>query len=383
MKVEILQEKFSKSLSFIARVVATKPTLPVLANVLIIAQKDGVLLSATDLSLGIKLWVGAKVISEGSITVPAKILGDLVASLPPSTIEVSVEGESLLISCSGNKARLSGISAKEFPSLGEFESKRGFWVEAGEFKKAIERVTVAVSTDETRPILSGVLWKLKERAIQLAATDGYRLSVVQLVAPKEGKQEEWFSSVKKVLEKEIIIPARALKDVERLMEEMSVKRIKVGLVKDQNLMIFKVGDGEITTRLIEGSFPNFEQVIPKEKKGRVEIEVEPLIEAIRTASIFARDSANIIHWKIETERLIISANAPSYGESESNVEIKLDGEGGEIAFNSRYLLDLLSIFPAKKVMFTIKDSLDPGVFESAGEGENKFLHLIMPVRIQK
>lgn len=383
MKLSIIQEKFNTGLAAVLKAVATKPTLPILNNVLIKASGEGLYLTTTDLNIGIKLWVGAKVKKEGEITIPAKILSELIASLPVTTLEIETDGEILTVSCMGNKAKLTGIAASEFPSLGEVAANKGFLIKAEDFSEAVEKVTIAASTDETRPVLSGVLWKVVDKNVQLVATDGYRLSLVSLEAPEEGKEEKWRKTVEEILEKGLIVPARALKDAQRLIEELGVDKLEVNVAKDKNLLIFKIGEGEITTRLIDGAFPNFEQVIPKEEKNVIEIEVEPLIEAVKTAAIFARDSANIVHWKIDNQKIAISANAPAFGESESVVEIENKCEGGEIAFNSRFLIDFFNTLSVKKVNFIMNGSLDPGVFKVGEKGKKGFLHLIMPVRVQK
>lgn len=385
MQVSILQEKLVKGMSFVSKVVPSKPTLPVLSNVLLVAKGGELHLEATDLSLGVRLKIGAKIKKEGSITVPAKVFGELISSFPPSRVNIELKGESLNISCAGNKVRLSGMDASEFPTLGKVESKSGFVIDTKLFREVVEKVVFAASTDETRPVLSGVLWKLEDKDIVLVATDGYRLSVANL-GVSEGKSNagaKWQKDVQKVISEGIIIPARALREVERLTDEFKASKVRVNLIKGQGLAVFSFSEGEITTRLIEGSFPNYSQVVPKEENTVVEFDLEVLSKSVKTAAIFARESANIIHWKIEKDGVVVSANSPSYGESESSVEAVVKGEGGVIAFNSRYLLDLFSMFSAKRISFSMKGSLDPGVFKPCKKQEREFFHLIMPVRVQK
>lgn len=382
MEVSVLQEKLAKGLSAIARVVPGKPTLPVLSNVLLEAREGRLQLMATDLNLGMRVWIGAKIGKEGAISVPAKVFGELISSFSPSTVRITSDGESLHVVCDGHKARLAGIAASEYPSLGKLSGKKEFVTAFDQFHKAVEGVAFAASSDETRPVLSGVLWKHEDGSLKLVATDGYRLSLVGLPRVTGKGVEKWRKGVESVVGDGLIIPARALRDVDRLAEELGASEIRVGLVSDQNLVVFSLGDGEVVTRLIEGSFPNFSQVIPSGEKNVAEIELEQLTKAVRTAAIFARDSANIVHWRLAKRELRVSANAPAYGDSESRVEIKLSGEGGEIAFNSRYLLELFSIFPSEKLRFVLNESLDPGVFQPLDESE-EFLHIIMPVRVQK
>lgn len=382
MKLSVLQEKLSKSLASISRVVPSKPSLPILSNVLLEAREGRLQLTATDLNLGMRLWVGAKIEKGGAISVPAKVFGELVSSFPPSTVEMALDGESLTVTCAGNTASLMGIAASEYPSLGKLSGKREFDLSYEQLHRAVEMVTIAASTDETRPVLSGVLWKQQNGNLQLVATDGYRLSLVRVAGVSGKGAGKWRKAVEAVIGEGLIVPARALVDVDRLADELGASQVRIGLVSDQNLVVFSVGDGEVTTRLIEGEFPNFSQVIPREEESVAEIELEPLVRAVRTASIFARDSANIVHWKLAKRGLTISANAPSYGASESAVEVRLKGPGGETAFNSRYLLELFSIFPSEKLQFVLNGSLDPGVFRLLGKSE-EFLHVIMPVRVQK
>lgn len=382
MVASVLQEKLKQGLAAVSRAVSARPSLPVLANVLLEAREGKLRLSGTDLNLGVQLWVGAKVKKEGAISVPAKVFDELVSSLPPGTVEMEVEGGSLRVACLGNKVRLAGIAASEFPSLGKLAGRKEFSLTAEALVEAISRAAFASSSDETRPVLSGVLFSVEGGALQMVATDGYRLSLVRLPGASGKGSDGWKQVAATVIGKGLLIPARALRDVGWLAQELAASEVRVGLVADQNLVAFKMGDGEVTTRLIEGAFPDFAQILPKEEKTSVEIELAALEKAVRTASVFARDSANIVRWKLGKGSLTVSANAPSYGESESMVEVSLSGEGGEIAFNSRYLLELFSIFPSERMQFVMNGALDPGIFRPAGKGA-EFLHLIMPVRVQK
>jgi DNA polymerase-3 subunit beta len=259
MKISVLQEKLAKGLSSVSKVVPTKPSLSVLSNVLLEAKSGRLQLTATDLNMGMRLWIGAKIEKEGAITVPAKVFGELVSSFPSGTVEIALEGESLRVSCGRHKARLAGIAASEFPALGKLSGKKEFEVSFEEFHRAVERVAFAASSDETRLVLSGVLIRYQEGIVQLVATDGYRLSLVGLRGVSGKGIEKWRKAVKSVVGDGLIVPARALRDVDRLADELGASEVKVGLVSDQNLVVFSLGDGEVVTRLIEGSFPNFSQ----------------------------------------------------------------------------------------------------------------------------
>lgn len=384
MIVSVLQEKLNKGLSAVVRVVPSKPSLPVLSNVLLEVIDGRLRLSGTDLNLGVRIWIGAKVKKEGAISIPAKVMSELVSSFPPETIELELEGDALRIACGSHRARLAGIGASEFPALGKVSQKKEFPLSVESFQTAIARVAFAASSDETRPALSGVLLTYEREKLRLVATDGYRLSLDTLSpspAPQK-KSDAWGKMVQTVVGGSLIVPARALVDVARLIDELEVSQVRVGLVSNQNLVVFSLGDGEVSSRLIEGPFPDFSQVLPKEERSTAEIDLEVLEKAVRTASVFARDSANIVRWNLNKDGLTVSANAPSYGESESRVDVSLSGEGGEIAFNSRYLLELFSIFPGERLAFAMNGALDPGVFRPIEKG-SAFTHLVMPVRVQK
>ena len=383
MKVSVLQEKLSKGLISVSRVVSSKPTLPVLSNVLLTAKQGQLELFATDLHLGIRISIGAKISKDGAISVPGKVFSELVSSLPASTIKLILNGDVLHITCGSYKGKISGIAAKEFPVLGEVTRKKSFLLDAKKFQTVVEQVALSASSDETRPVLSGVLWMFADKRLQLVATDGYRLSISSVKNSIKKKIDAWRSSVKKVVGDGLVVPARALRDVDRLIDEFGVSEIKVGLASESNMVVFVCGDGEVTSRLIEGTFPNFSKVIPSSQKGTAVISTEPLVQAIRTSAIFARDNANIVNWKLSKGSLMVSSNSPSFGESETTIDIDLSGEEGEIAFNSRYLLDLFSVIKSEKVEFSFSGGLNPGVFRPLGKVKDPFLHLVMPVRVQK
>lgn len=314
MKVSVLQEKLSQGLSSVLRVVSGKPTLPILNNILLRARKGELELFATDLNLGIRLTVGAKVQKEGSITVPAKVFGELVSSLPASTVDLKLEGEILHIASNNYKVQLSGTSAKEFPILGDFSRKLNFSLDSKQFQSIVDKVVISASSDETRPVLSGVLLTYLEKKLQLVATDGYRLSVASIIEPKKKNIVKWRKSVQETMGDGIILPSRVLKDVARLVDELKVSKISATVNEKRNLMAFVLGDCEVTSRLIDGTFPNFSKVIPNSSESEMIVDLEALVQATRTSAIFARDSANIVYWKIKDNKLEISCRAAVGGE---------------------------------------------------------------------
>ena len=367
MKLSVLQENLLKGVSIVNRSSTTQAQLPVLANILLATEKGKLKLSATNLETGINFYLGAKTEEKGAITVPAKTLVELVSSLSPGKIDLETKGEALKISSHNFKAEINGINASEFPKIPSFKGQPGFTFEAKSFKEMIDQVAFAAATDEGRPVLTGVRWLSEDGKLILAATDGYRLSVKKLKDLK----------VKK-FKKALIIPARTLQEVSRIREE---GEIKVLLMKEESQLIFGLEDVEVVTRLIEGDFPPFEKIIPREKKTSLVVDREEMLKAVKIAAIFARETANIIKFSISKSQFSVSANAPQVGSNESLVEAKMEGKENKIAFNFRYLLDFLNSITAEEIVFEMTGPLTPGVFKP--KGDKTLLHIIMPVRVQE
>ncbi|MBI4999822.1 DNA polymerase III subunit beta [Candidatus Gottesmanbacteria bacterium] len=367
MQFSCLQENLSKGLAIVSRFVSSRPQLPVLANILLSAHQGKLKLGATNLESGIILQIGAKIEKEGEITIPAKTLTELIGSLPADKVELLLKENHLKINCQNFEASISGLSAAEFPPLPAASGKPSFSFKTEEISLPISQVAFAAAQDESRPVLSGVKIKNQEKNLVLAATDGFRLSVKKL--PQSSS-----------LPIDLILPARTLIEVARILGEEKEKEASLEVNKEQNQVIFSLANAEIVCRLLEGEFPNFEKIIPGSFASRAIIAKEEFLAAIRTASIFAREAANIIKFKIENGKFQISANAPQVGENITIIEAKTEGEGGEIAFNSRFLLDLLNIVPQEEIIFEMSGPLSPGVFKPLGD--ESFLHIIMPVRVQ-
>jgi DNA polymerase-3 subunit beta len=379
MKARLLQENLTRGVGIVSRVVAGKAQLPVLANILLKTEQGKIRLSATNLETGINLWLGAKVEKSGKITVPAKVLGELVSSLPQDTAELLVEEDKLRISCGTVRAVLNGISAEEFPAMPSLkgqEKQIAFRLKTEELAQAVKQVAFAAGMDEGRPIFTGVKLEIKGKEMRLAATDGYRLSVMKITGVTGFKGE-----------KELVVPARALLEMVKMIGQEGEKnenekenQVVVAITDEEKQMILAVEGAEVVTRLIEGEFPDFDKIIPTSSKTKIVLEREELLNAVRSASIFARDSANIVKFKLTGDKLIISANAPQVGENEVSLEGKKTGEDGEIAFNCRYLLEMLGAVEADKIEMEISGALSPGLFRLVGQEE--FLHIVMPVRVQ-
>lgn len=370
MEVEILQENLLRGLGCVSRFVAVKPTLPVLAMVLIRTNKGKLTLTATDMDTGIEIDVGSRVISEGSLVVPARLLMDYVNSLPPGKVKVSVVGNELIMASGRNKAKITGIDAGEFPEMPSFTSKTKFDIKPEEIRKIVRLVSFAALTDMVRPVLAAILLKIKQKQkMDVVATDGYRLSLLSKVVIT-GEVEN----------KSILISARVINELERLLKEGEGSEIKVVVDEKGKSIKFTFGDIKLVTRMVEGDFPDYEKILPKEGKVVFKGDRDSILEAVKLASVFARESSNIVRWNVSNDSIVMSSNSTNLGEQESVVEGKLvKGEEGKIAFNSKYLGEFLGCVSDGEIEFSMNDALQPGMFKTK---EENFLHVIMPVRVQ-
>lgn len=375
MKLSVLQENLAKALSATSRTVATQAQLPILNNVLLTTDKGRLKLSATNLETGINFWVGAKIEEKGSVSIPAKVLTEFVATLPPEKIELVTKENSLNLVCGAHQANFVGLPASEFPPIPTLKGKEIIAFNFGDLYKAITQVAFAAAQDEGRPVLAGILMVVKGKNLVLVATDGYRLSIKKISGLKEIKKAT-------ELKKGLIIPARTLMEVARIAGEQEQEK-KVGLTvsSDSNQVIFSTPEAEIVSRLIEGDFPDFEKVIPSKGETKVIVETESLTKAAKMASIFARESANIVRVEIKDSTFKVSANTAQVGSNISEIKVKAEGKKNKIALNSRYLLDFLNSVGAEQISFEMSSPLNPGVFKPVGD--NSLLHIIMPVRVQE
>lgn len=367
MIIQILQENLMKTLNQIGRVIPVRPQLPVLQSLLLATHEGRLKIIATNMETTEIVWVGAKIEKEGALCVPAKLLIELVASLPQETVFLMGNGEALVVKSQGVTATILGVSAKEFPPIPKSKEKTRSTIEKDEFCALVSRVSFAAATDEGRPLLTGIRIKKDNGGVVFAATDGYRLSVAR-------------SNVTVGFSVDMVVPSRALNEVAKAsVEDKNLKELTLAQTEDGQL-VFGVGDTEIHTRLIDGEYPNFEKIIPRSFATRALLDKERLLRAVKSAAVFARDNANIVRFSLNNQTLLVSANTPQVGENNIEVEAKIDGDGGEIAFNSRFLLDFLNNFPQDEVLFEMTGSLNPGVFKPVKD--ESYLHVIMPVRVQ-
>lgn len=382
MKVVCLQENLAKGLSVVGRAVASRSTLPILSNVKLETDDDRLKLSATDLEISINCWVGAKVEEEGAITVPARLLGDFVNSLPPERIEMNLDQDTqtLNLKCARFESNIKGIDALEFPPIPSVsESDDLIKLEPELLRTMIAQVVFAAATDESRPIYTGVHVQFSEDDLTMAATDGFRLSV------KSTSLEQGFAGAV-----EVIVPARTLNELSRISSGQE-QPIEVSIPPDRRQIIFRLEDVEVASQLIEGEFANSTKIVAEAKdySTRSVLDTGNFLKAIRVSHLFARDTNNGVTLEVAPAgdelmngRITFIATSPELGDNVVDVDASIEGEPVEISFNAKYLIDLLSVVDSPQVVLETRNpDENPGVFRMVGD--DKFAHIIMPMRLPR
>lgn len=376
MRVSCLQENLARGLSIVGRAVATRSTLPVLSNIYIGTDAGQLKLAATNLEIGITCWVGAKVEAEGATTVPARIFGDLVNQSPPERIELelNVRGQELRYRCAQVESTIKGIDASEFPIIPTSEEGHSaIRVPPDLLKEMIAQVAFAAATDESRPILTGTLMDFNEDQLTLAAADGFRLSVRTARLESAAAQKM-----------RVIVPARALNELARIIGDQDTP-VEITITPNRNQILFHLENIDVVSQLIEGNFPDYKQIIPKNTQTRAVVDTAAFLKAVRRAYIFARDAANIVRIAIaagkelQPSQVTISAEAADVGDNVEALPAQVEGPAMEIAFNAKYLMDVLNIVGTAQTAIETTSSSSPGVVRPvAGEG---FTHVVMPMHI--
>lgn len=372
MKFTIAQSELTKTLLLANKSLSAKANLPILANILVTAAGGEIEVLSTDLETATKVKTKAKVTGEGKTTIPGRFILEFVAQLPEGEVSFEKLGEEVLVSMKGYSARFATMVTEDFPVIPKVEKGYRLRLKAGDFAKAVQRVAFCAAQDEGRPVLTGVLCETDKTSLTLVATDGYRLSFQKVPLALGG------DSLK------IIMPAKALGEVSKLVEEVGgaeeEKEIEIVIAQALNQANFKIGSVEFTSRLIEGEFPGWQKIIPEKFASKAKVGREELIRLIRIASIFARDAGSIIKFNLEGDKLTVSASNNQVGSNEAQTEITLAGKGGEIAFNFRYLLEMLSSVSGEDVNFEMIEALNPGKLTIPGDDD--YFHIVMPVRLQ-
>lgn len=375
MKVTVLQENLARGLSIVSRAVSPRSTLPVLANVLIATDEGRLRLSATNLEMGITCWIGAKIEEEGSTTVPARTFADLVSTLPDSQVNLTLDPrtQTLTVRSGPSTNDIKGIDAQEFPPLPVPDFGQAVQINVADFKEMVHQVAFAASTDEARPVLMGVLVKVDGETITMAAADGFRLSVRKATL-----------SSPMVQPLQAIIPARALSELARIASDGD-QVIQMVLPKGRGQVVFRVKDVELVSQLIDGTYPDYQQIIPRSYKSRTLVSTASLLKACKQAEIFAREGSNVVRMNIrgggslEPGEVEISAHSEETGSNETIVEATVDGVPLLIAFNVKFLREVLEVIKTPNVAIETTAPNAPGVIKPVGE--DSFLHVIMPMHL--
>jgi DNA polymerase-3 subunit beta len=376
MKVTILQENLARGLGIVSRAVSPRSTLPVLANIMIATDEGRLRLSATNLEMGITCWIAARIEDEGSTTVPARTLADLVNTLPGEQVALNLDTSTQTLNVrSGTSTNdIKGIDAQEFPPLPVPDMEGAVQLNVVDFREMIHQVAFAASTDEARPVLMGVLVIVEGDQITMAAADGFRLSVRTATLSAPAPQPV-----------NIIVPARALSELARIANDGD-EAIAMVVPKGRGQVVFRVKDAELVSQLIDGTFPDYQQIIPRSYKSRTLVSTASLLKACKQAEIFAREGSNVARLDIkaaqgemEPSEVEISAISEETGKNETIVEATVDGGSVLIAFNVKYLREALEIIKTPNVALETSAANAPGVVRPVGEDD--FLHVIMPMHL--
>lgn len=369
MKVTVTAGNLGQGLQVVSRAVSSRTTLPILNNVLLQTAESGLQLTATNLEIGIRQGIPAEVQQEGGITVPARLLTDFVSGLPdePITMTLDKKTQSLAVKSQRFDATIRGIDPADFPPVPAGVEGRKVKVEPLGLKTAIEQTVIAASGDEGRPVLTGVYVQLNGGKATFAATDGHRLAVKTL--PVEAEPGETDT---------IVIPGRALSELSRIVK-IGDEGIEVTVGAQKNQVFFKARDVELMSRLIEGTYPNYQQVIPKDSTTTFTTKTQDLLFTTKMVSLFSKDAANVIKFKAEGGKLTLTANTSEVGQNVAEVEAKIEGQDLQVAFNSKYLLDVLNIIGSEEVRLGFTGPLNPGLIKPVGNDD--YLYIIMPVRV--
>lgn len=382
MQLSFNKEDLINAIQTVQSSISVKSTLPILSNLLIQAEKPSkgsvkprVRIAATDLEAGVRCTVKAEIVQEGSVTVPAKKFGDLVREMPEGKeIELRTsDGKKIELKCGKIRASLLALPPEDFPLIPEFPGTDSFQLTKSIFREMIRKTSFAISTDETRHVLNGIFFGVSGGELKMVATDGRRLAFIS----RDGAEKNLNASA--------IIPSKAISELSRLLSlGEDAKEDWLQIAPAQNQISFKwVNDGEeivLVSRVIDGTFPNYEQVIPKSKQIELKVNSGEVLSAVKRAALFAQDRGGSIRISLDKNSLKISANAQGVGEEEEELEVAHTGAAFEIAFNPSFLLDILKNCDSPEIHFEFSTALNPGVVKPAGN--NQYVCVIMPMRLQ-
>ncbi len=370
MKLQILQENLAKAVGTAARFSSARAQLPILGNILLTAKKTKIIVSATNLEISVSIEEGAKIEEEGEIALPSKVISEMVANLPKETISLESEKEQLKISATGFSSSVLGMNSSDFPKIpSSLDKEKSIVLPRKEFLDSLSQVIFAASLDETRPVLTGVLLVLEKDALTMVATDGFRLSQKKIKV----------SGLKPGIK--VVLPKLVLSELGRTGE--GSEEVLFSLEDKEKQVVFGLDGVILTSRLLEGTYPDYEKIIPKKSSLQVSLDKEDFLRAVKLASIFARDAANIVKIRVLKESIKVFAESASAGSQETKLEARVEGavdKEFEIAFNYRFLEDFLHSVQGEEVRMEFSEVSAPGVFIDSSD--SSYFHLIMPVKIQ-
>ena len=376
MKLSCLQENLSKALGIVGRAVATRSTLPITQNVLLVTDQGRLKLSATNLEIAISTWVGGKIQDEGSITVPARLLTDFVTSLPEGQIDIAMtpRPRGVQLTCGRFEGRIIGSDAEEFPPIPSVEEGIGVTVDVQVLRHAIDQVVFAAATEDSRPVLTGIKVEMEGDSLTLAAADGFRLAVHTSTLASPVSEPTSF-----------IIPARTLAELNRLLGDQT-EPVEFTVTPQRSQALFRLKNVELVSQLVQGTFPNYQQLIPEGFGTRTVVNLQEFLRATRTASIFARDGSGIVRLQIypgvngTPGKMVVSARAEEVGDNQGEIDAKVEGEEAKVAFAGKYLSDVLAVLGQDEVALETTTPSSPGVFRQVDK--EGYVHVVMPMFVQ-
>ena len=376
MRLSCLQENLNRGLSVVQRAVATRATLPITNNVLLATDQSRLKLVATNLEMAISCWIGAKVEEEGAITVPARLLTEFISSLPSERVDISLSPrtKTLELKCARFEARISGVDAKDFPPIPKVDEGITTQVEIEILRQGISQVVFAAATEESRPVLTGVNAEFDGDSLTLAAADGFRLAVYKLSITNPVSERT-----------EVIIPARTLAELNRLMADQE-EAVEIRVNPNKSQALFRLKNIELVSQLVQGTFPKYAQLIPQSYNTRAVVDVAEFLRATRTASIFARDGSGIVRLviapgeELTPGKVTISARSEEIGDDVGEIDAIVEGEEAKIAFNGKYLVDVLGVLRETQVALETTNPSSPGVVRPVGV--DNYIHVVMPMFVQ-
>jgi DNA polymerase-3 subunit beta len=368
MRFTISREKLQEGLAAVTASIPTKTTLPVLANILVEATDKGIRLSGTDLDIAVTTEVAADVEATGAITVPAKKLSEIARELPPAPVRIAAAGEQrITLDCGRSHFKILGLPRDEFPSFPSVRFNESWRIRSGDLQKLIAHTAFAVSTEESRPILNGVLWELRADSMRMVATNGHRLAKMEMQIKATGAPSS-----------DLIVPPKALEQIRRLFPEDE----ELEIARGDNHLGFRSPFTAVYTRLIEGPYPNYDQVIPRDNNRVAIADRAALTSALRRMSVIASDQTHRIRLSFNAGMLKFSVQTPDLGEAQDELAVRYTGDPLDIGFNANYVLEILRYIPTDEVRLTFKAPERAATLEPEGWSDSaSYLCLVMPLRL--